>query len=403
MNPITRLFSEPHRLYFSAAALSLIAAMLWWGHYLSLRFKWAFDYKTGPLPIHGFGLMYGGFSLFALGFLFTAFPRWMGSVEHLAKAYWGPFWCLAPGWILYFTQLWTGEPWGRIGAFMLFAGHLWAWAHLLRLFKLGTSEERRQPTFILIALGGGVLGSLAAFLYQLYQLPIFYRMGLGVGLYFFWPGLILSLFWRLLPFFTNSRNPGWALSSWPPALPLWALGLFLKTWAYVFEVQEYWLISDSLLLCVTLFQFYQWQVWRPKSGGWILGFLYQAILWFPLALGLHLAYAWGRFMGEVEAHLEMAGLHALTLGLMASLLFGLVPRVSYGHSGRPVQASWWLVLGFQLVQLAALSRVGLELALTQYDPALPLLWVPVAFWLLALLPWALRFLTIYFKPRADEI
>lgn len=400
MSPIKRLFTEPHRLYFAAAALALVLSLAWWGHYLAVRLIDPPSLRANPLAFHGFGLLYGAFPLAGLGFLFTAFPRWTDSLDHLNKSYLGPWWALSVGFLLYFGQLWIGEPWGRIGALLLAGGLLWAWLHLARLWQAGKMPDKQQPLYVLLVFFGGVCGAFAMAWYQYRPDPKAYQAALALGAYFFWPGLVLVIGWRLLPFFTENRLGPIGCRSMPAALPLWVVGLALKATGAIFEFKEIWLLSDGLLLGVTLAQFFRWKFWYPKDM--LLGYLYIGLGWFPLALVLGIAAGWDRIQGGYELHLDMAGLHALTVGMLASMLFGMLTRVSQGHSGQRPSPTWMTNLLFFALQLAALSRVGLELAMIELDFAVRYLWLPTALWLLCFGPWALKFMPLYFKPRSDE-
>ncbi|WP_310649436.1 NnrS family protein [Thermomonas sp. S9] len=89
--------------------------------------------------------------------------------------------------------------------------------------------------------------------------------------------------------------------------------------------------------------------------------------------------------------------HALFIGFFGSLLVAMVTRVTQGHSGRPLAmpAAGWFA--FALLQLVALVRIAAEIAPDTYA------WqaIAAAGWLLAFLPWVLRSLAIYLRPRAD--
>jgi uncharacterized protein involved in response to NO len=84
------------------------------------------------------------------------------------------------------------------------------------------------------------------------------------------------------------------------------------------------------------------------------------------------------------------------LGFMATMLVGFVTRVSYGHSGRKLEAGnllWGIYLG---LHAAALLRV---LASALALPAL-ISWSS-AIWLLLLGCWGGMMLPIYLKARLD--
>jgi uncharacterized protein involved in response to NO len=83
------------------------------------------------------------------------------------------------------------------------------------------------------------------------------------------------------------------------------------------------------------------------------------VLRVPLLWVLHLGYAWipiGFALRALGAPAALAT-HALTIGAIGGVTLGMMARVGLGHSGRPLQVRWPMVLSFALLALAALVRV----------------------------------------------
>ena len=94
--------------------------------------------------------------------------------------------------------------------------------------------------------------------------------------------------------------------------------------------------------------------------------------------------------------LGVAGTHALGMGFCGSLMIAMVSRVTLGHSGRTLAAdrvTWGL---FLLLQVAVVVRIGSALW-----PHPGVLALAALLWTACGLPWALRYLPIYGRPRAD--
>ena len=94
----------------------------------------------------------------------------------------------------------------------------------------------------------------------------------------------------------------------------------------------------------------QWQGWRTLD---------EPIVWI-----LHLAYAWLPFGLALKALAILTGmtaaafwLHALTIGALATMILGVMTRVSLGHTGRPLRIRPLVTLAYLLVSGAALVRV----------------------------------------------
>lgn len=97
-----------------------------------------------------------------------------------------------------------------------------------------------------------------------------------------------------------------------------------------------------------------------RQSGWgCLRILKVPMLWI-----LHLGHVWlavgFAFLGLSNAFgigIGAAALHAFTAGAMGTLILGMMPRVSLGHSGRPIEAGGATVAMFVCVILGAIIRV----------------------------------------------
>jgi len=84
----------------------------------------------------------------------------------------------------------------------------------------------------------------------------------------------------------------------------------------------------------------------------------------PILLVLHLGYAWiwiGLMLKAASAAGFMippsAATHALTAGAIGTLTLGMMARVTLGHTGRKLQVSTLMTLGFVAITASALIRV----------------------------------------------
>jgi hypothetical protein len=81
---------------------------------------------------------------------------------------------------------------------------------------------------------------------------------------------------------------------------------------------------------------------------------------------------------------------------MGTMLIGFVSRVSFGHSGRPLQAPDWLWLVYWSAHFAAALRV-----LASLLQLTALMQVSLTIWIIAILVWGAKLLPAYLQPRAD--
>lgn len=100
---------------------------------------------------------------------------------------------------------------------------------------------------------------------------------------------------------------------------------------------------------IMLVRLYNWKGWLTHKEP-LLWVLHLSILWVPVALVLlagHLLLEWP----------SNAWAHAAGAGAIGCLIFGVIARVTLGHTGRPLVLPRGMVTAFVLIQLAAVARV----------------------------------------------
>jgi uncharacterized protein involved in response to NO len=161
-----------------------------------------------------------------------------------------------------------------------------------------------------------------------------------------------------------------------------------------------WLwVSDAPLAAAAFYLTYVWGLRRSLSIT-MLGVLHIGFAWIGIAMLLSAVQSLVSFFSHGTMFIwGLAPLHALTIGCFTTLLIGMGTRVTLGHSGLPMQADTKVKLMFAGIQLAALLRV-----LADMLPAQAMHWLyfaAAAAWLACFVPWASRYLPIYWRPRAD--
>jgi uncharacterized protein involved in response to NO len=126
----------------------------------------------------------------------------------------------------------------------------------------------------------------------------------------------------------------------------------------------------------------------------------------PIVWVLHLAYAWlpvglalksGALLGQFA--ICAFWLHALTIGVMATMILGVMSRAALGHTGRPLVVEPAIALAYGLLLLAGLTRV-FGLAVTALD-YVTLIVVAASFWTAAFALFLYVYAPILWSPRAD--
>lgn len=391
-----RAFSAaPHRMFFATGLTWLIAFSAWWGLVVAARAGGlaGFEPVVPGLFVHGAALLFLALSPFISGFLLTVFPRWMPAPAPGRTAQVTAFVLLNLGNALVLAG-------AQISPGVFTAGWLLSMAGLAVVYVTLASILARARQRVSHA--WAVLIGLAA---ALTGMALFAR-GLLAGDYSAWPlvrglglwGFLLPVYFtvchRMIPFFTSSVVPGYAL--WRPGWVLAAfVGLSLARALMELAPAWRWLPEAGLALVTAICA---WQ-WRPRvaTGVKLMTALHVAFAWLPLGLTLgaadHLASAAG-----LPGLLGRAPLHALGMGFFGSMLMAMVTRVTLGHSGRPLvfdELNWRL---FLLVQVAAALRVAAELS---PNASAWLTTAAAVAWLAGFGGWALRHAAIWFRPRSD--
>jgi uncharacterized protein involved in response to NO len=171
--------------------------------------------------------------------------------------------------------------------------------------------------------------------------------------------MILIIAGRVFPFFTERGLPGTrALRN--PIMD----GLSIAAAALVFGLQLFNISGIVLALTAILAVV----VNIARIAGWYV----QRIWYVPLLWVLYIGYGWvilGFTLTAFSAYGLVAptlALHAFTVGGIGVLTLGMMARVSLGHTGRALRVSNVMAIGFVLINLAALFRVLLPIALPDW-------------------------------------
>jgi uncharacterized protein involved in response to NO len=171
--------------------------------------------------------------------------------------------------------------------------------------------------------------------------------------------LILVLAGRVFPFFTERGLHGTLIIK-NPLLDAVSIGSAIAVFALQLSA-----VSGAFLALAAIFAVI---VNSARLSGW-----YVHRIWYvPLLWILYTGYGWiilGFILTALSAYswvLPSLALHAFMLGGIGVLTLGMMARVSLGHTGRALRVSNAMALGFVLINVAALLRVLLPLALPDW-------------------------------------
>lgn len=205
--------------------------------------------------------------------------------------------------------------------------------------------------------------------------------------------MILILAGRVFPFFVERGLHG-TLIIRNPLLDALSIGS-----AFAVFAMQLGAMSGNILALTAIFAAI---VNSARLAGWYV----QRIWYVPLLWILYIGYGWiilGFILTTLSAYswiLPSLALHAFTVGGIGVLTLGMMARVSLGHTGRVLRVSNAMAIGFILVNLAALLRVLLPLALSNWYNIL--IYASTLSWLAAFSLFMFVYAPILTSPRIDK-
>lgn len=372
------------RPFFLAAGLWAAAALAIW--IVMLNTGMALPSRFDPMAWHIHEMLFGFVMATITGFLLTAIPNWTGRRPVAGKALAG----LAALWLL-----------GRIAC--LISQELPAWlaiaadlAFPLALLVvvareiIGGRNRRNMPLIVPIA----VL-TIANLLMHLEANGVAVPYGLGWRLALAGILVLVSVIGgRIIPAFTRNWLAARHVDRLPvphgpvDRLALATLHVSLFGWA-VFP--DAWPVGVLLLVgaACNLWRLSRWQGLRTFAE--------------PLVLILHIGYGWLCVgVGLIGASIltsdvpQSAGIHAVTVGAIGTMILAVMTRATRGHSGYPLTSDPTTNLLYSCVVAAALVRLAAAFA---SGAVMPLLTMAALFWVIAFLLFVVRYGAMLLWPR----
>ncbi|MDP2903937.1 MAG: NnrS family protein [Methylovulum sp.] len=204
--------------------------------------------------------------------------------------------------------------------------------------------------------------------------------------------LILVIAGRVFPFFTERGISG-TLIIRKPLLDNFSIA----TAVLVFALQLNGVSGGVLALAA--------MIAALVNSARVLGWYVPRIWYVPLLWVLYVGYGWiiaGFVLTALAAYsvvLPSLALHAFTIGGIGVLTLGMMARVSLGHTGRALRASNAIAVAFVLINLTAVSRALLPIALPDWYNAL--VYGSTLCWLAAFALFVFVYMPILTSARTD--
>ncbi|MBM9592017.1 NnrS family protein [Leptospira sp. 201903075] len=222
--------------------------------------------------------------------------------------------------------------------------------------------------------------------------------------------LILIIGGRVVPFFSGVVIPGYSFKRIPK---LETAILYLPFAFYAFKIGEFFFLKNqsyhldfksinfgslvlliSFLICFSLFitntiRFLSWKPWKSYKTP-ILWILYKGYFWVCLGFLFYSLSLLGYFPVS-------SSIHSLTVGGLGIFIYGMITRVSLGHTGRSIVASPLTVFAYIILNLSVIVRVFFPL-FGEYKWAY---YLSGFGWILTFLIFLIQYTKILFSPRPD--
>jgi uncharacterized protein involved in response to NO len=357
------------------------------------------------LGFRPFYLLAGAYAALAVPLWALQYAGWLPGaniVWHAHEMILGYAFAVIAGFLLTAVRAWTGRP-TPTGPALAAIAALWLLARALALVSLPAAAV--AGAFFAMAVAWGIGQPLVASGNRRNQFFIALVLGLGAAgiVLQVWPqlGIVLGLdvvlfvmtvvAGRVVPMFTNNAiaDAGARRIAW---LEKVALGAILALIAL--DVLELALPAAAVALVAAAAHAARLALWSPHKT------LRKPIVWI-----LHVSYAW------IVAHLLLRGLagfglvpialatHAFTVGAIGGLTLGMMTRTARGHTARPLVAGAAETAAYLLVQLAAVARVLVPLAIPAAYLAATL--ASALFWFAAFATFTVAYVPILSRPRLD--
>ncbi len=375
------LFNLGFRPFFLFSALFAVLLMIVWG--LSYSNIISLNSYYGFIDWHSHEMLFGYAAAVVAGFLLTAVRNWT-NVDTITNT---PLALLAGLWLL-----------ARILPFTPLPGLLIAIVDIAFFFFLAAAvaypivKAKQWNNLIMVAiLSAFMVADILVQSQHLGWLANGVLAGNTLALYSVLM-IIQVLTGRVMPFFTRVVVPGTQVVERPLLEKVLLISLVLLALADVLALNT---LLISLLAFVLLIahgmRVFPWFS-KPVLNTPILWVLYAGYLWLLIGFAMKVLVGFNLVTNNLA-------IHAWTVGMIGITTYGMMARVSLGHTGREMRPSKLAVIGFYLLFTAAVVRVIFPLFLMEYY--ILLIEISSLLWVLAFALFSIAYWPVLTKPRVD--
>ncbi len=393
LSRLSYLFSQPHQPFFLAGIVWAVLAM---GAF-TIGYSGTLSTALDSTLLHVYSMIFIVISHFFHGFLLTTFPRFCMSAPVPRAIYVKLFLIYEAGGVLFLTGALFSAPLALFGTVLIFASHAFVVSNFRQIYLAGSSPEKRDPFWLLVAHTTGlVVHSLfiAGLLLDLLGIDLPWRSAAyGAGFYLYLIFLTFTVAQRMIPFFSHVmvRKPENFI-----AIVYGALALKTLFFALGFTVAE-----AVVTLAAAVYLLKEFLSWRLPvfSSPAILWILHMGLFWLPAGLFIDGITSLGQIW--MQTSFIFAGMHLVAIGFMVTILIGFGTRVTLGHSGQVPHADRLTVALFWFTEAVVLSRFCYSLAI---GLGLDLQWLfdlSATMWMILFTAWGARFGPVLFRGKKE--
>jgi len=372
-------FSQPHQPFFLLAFVNAVVVML----LFMLGYKGVVSLTLSPVYFHAYTLIFILFTPAFLAFLFTTFPRFSSTPPIDKAIYIKIFILFLLGSIVLIAGAITNVLVSFMGMALLFIGHLWAVLVLLRIYQSSGMPDKDDQKWILAGMTAGLI-SHGLFIVTNF-IPAFYTIGVMIGIYLYLFMVAFSVAQRMVPFFSHCM-----VEKKRAFLPTIFILLILRVMLEIFH-PHLGFVADFILAYLTAREIMRWHLPFPNPNP-LLWILHIALLWIPVAfLFGGISNLTALISGTNFLYLDI---HILVLGFVFTILIGFGTRVTLGHSGNRMEATFWEKVLFNWTQVVVVMRLLTSMAAAWGWNFMLLFDLSVAVWLAMFILWGIRFFTV---------
>ncbi len=376
-----KFLSQPHQPFFILAFSNAILSM-----FLFALFSKSIITSTILIPnYHAYSLIYLMFTPAFLGFLFTTFPRFTGTLPIEKIVYMTIVIPFAIGSLLFILGSISYSSIATLAMIITLIGHLLAINILRKIYNNSVMEDNRDIFWILISMAMGGVSHLFFIIGYLFESNFIISLSIQIAIYLYLFMVTFSVAQRMVPFFSHATGEK-DLNLIKIITILLGLHVILET-----IVSHLSFIIDFLLVYIIGNELLNWELPFPNKNP-LLWILHLALFWIPTAfLFSGVSNLISIFSG---ANFLFLDIHILVLGFILTILIGFGTRVTLGHSGNQLIADEWTKILFYWTQVVVITRIITSLIFAFHWNFLFWFDMTITVWIVLFGIWAFKFFKV---------